>query len=319
MKLGNIREKTFLLASSNNFQFQAKSYYPEEKDPKAIVQIVHGMAEHMGRYHDFATFLAQNGVAVYLHDHPGHGEDAHQEGRLGIIPKRRGWEVMLENTRALYTHIRKKRPDIPLFLFGHSMGSVLVRHFTAVYPIYLKGLVLSAPFETPAWLLQISRTIVNVQAWFAGQRHRSKWFNRMFYGNLNRPFRKGPTRFEWISSQREEIDAYVNDPMCGFDCSIAFYNNLFKGIAAMRKAQQNLKYRKTLPVLILAGQQDPVGHFGKDAIRIHQDFYQQKFQNLTIKVFPGRHELLHDSASEQLQHFFLNWIEECLTKKKIIV
>lgn len=319
MPQAEFKEKVFYLESSNKFKFKAKSYFPQDQSPKAIVQIIHGMAEHMGRYHEFAAFLAGNGFAVYLHDHPGHGEDANEENRLGIVPSSRGWLMMLENTRALYTHIRKKKPEIPLFLMGHSMGSVLARHFLAVYPIYLKGLILSAPFETPYWLLRSSHLVIQLQSLFTGPTYRSKWFNNVFYNNFNRHYKNPPTRFEWISSDRAQVDEYANDPMCGFDLSNAFYSNLFRGIAAMKKSQQNLKYRKTLPVLVIGGQQDPVGKFGKVPIKVHQDFYKQKFQKLTVKVFKGRHELIHEVEKSQVFDYFINWMNECIAKKHIIV
>ncbi|MFO7978757.1 MAG: alpha/beta hydrolase [Bacteroidales bacterium] len=318
MTNASVREKFFYLESSNQFKFSAKSYYPEQDNPRAIIQIVHGMTEHMGRYHDFARYMASQGIAVYLHDHPGHGQDALRENRLGVIPWKRGWQVMLENTRALYTHIRKTRPEIPLFLLGHSMGSVLARHFMAVYPVYLKGLILSGPADLPSWQLNILRTITRLQGIFAAPHRKSKWFNRLFYHNFNRHFKERPTRFEWITSQREEADAYNNDPLCGFDCSVSFYNNIFKGMAAMKKTQHNLKYRKTLPLLIISGQQDPVGNWGKEAIKIHQDFYKQNFHYLTVKIFNGRHELLHESIKQQVYEYLANWMDECLTKKKIV-
>lgn len=312
-----MRQKGFYLQSSNKFKFLARSYYPEKDAPKAIVQIVHGMAEHMGRYHELAAYLTQRGFAVYMHDHPGHGEDALKEDRLGVIPNLRGWQMMLENTRTLYTHIRRKKPEIPLFLFGHSMGSVIARHFLAVYPVYLKGLILSGPLEVSPLILKLSRKAVQLLCFLQGPRNKNRLFNRFFYQHFNRHFKPRPTLFEWISSERSEVDAYVNDPLCGFFCSNAFYNNLFKGVGAMMKTQQNIKYRKTLPLLILSGQQDPVGNFGKVAIKIHQDFYKQKFQNLTVKIFPGRHELLHDNPKEQVTKFLADWMEERITKQKI--
>jgi alpha-beta hydrolase superfamily lysophospholipase len=319
MQKGNVREKVFFLESSNNFQFTARSYYPNNIAPKAIVQIIHGMAEHMGRYEEFARYLASNGFAVYLHDHPGHGEAAAAENRLGIIPNRRGWLVMLENTRTLYTHIRRNKPEMPLFLFGHSMGTVLARHFLAVYPVYLKGLILSSPVDASPWLMKISRLILTTLCRIQGPQKKNRWFNKLFYHNFNRHFNPRPTPYEWISSSREETDAYTADELCGFDCSNAFYNNLFKGMAAMKKSQQNLKYRKTLPLLIFSGQQDPAGNFGKIAIRIHQDFYQQRFQNLTVKIFDGRHEQLHEKHKEQVFFFMEDWMNECLLKKKIML
>jgi alpha-beta hydrolase superfamily lysophospholipase len=307
-----IKEQTFFLNSSSQERFFVKSYLPATGKPKGILQIIHGMAEHHGRYHELGQFLAENGYGVFINDHPGHGQTAGSIERLGYISYSRGWEIMLENSRALYTYIRKSQPDIPLFLMGHSMGSILARHFIAVYPVYIQGLILSGTFETSNNILKLSHSFIRLQKLFLGSQRKSKWFNRFFYQNFNRHFEPRPTLFEWISSDRAEADQYVADPYCGFDCSIAFYNNIFKGISEMKKAHHNLKYRKTLPLLIFGGQDDPVGNFGKDAMKIHREFYKQRFQNLKVKVFHGRHEMLHETEKEKVFIYLLNWVNEHL-------
>jgi len=307
-----IKEQSFFLTSSSLERFYVKSYLPSSGKPKGILQILHGMAEYGGRYHELAVFLAQNGYGTFVADHPGHGQTAGSIDRLGFISNSRGWEMMLENTRALYTHIKKSQPEIPVFLMGHSMGSILARHFTAVYPVYIQGLILSGTFDTPIFLLKLTHFVVRLQILFQGSQKKSKWFNSFFYNTFNRHFKPRPTHFEWISSDRQEADQYVADPYCGFECSNAFFNNLFKGIREMKKAHHNLKYRKTMPLLIFGGQDDPVGNFGKDAMKIHREFFKQRFQNLKVKVFHGRHEMLHETEKEKVFFFLLNWMEEHL-------
>lgn len=286
--------------------------FPSAGRLKAVVQIIPGMAEHTGRYREFAFFLAENGYAVYCADHPGSGISAGKEKNLGVLPVFKGWEVMLESIRALYTHIRQTHIDLPVFIFGHSMGSVLARHFTAVYPVYIGGLILSGTFETPGIIIKFSRALVGLMIKIQGGKTKSKWFNRLFYKNLNRRFRRGPTTFEWISSVREEVDKYVEDPWCGYDCSWGFYKSLFRGITATKRAQHNLKYRKTLPILNFCGQDDPVGNFGRDALKIHHYYFRQRFQNHTFKVFRGRHELLHEENKEAVFFYLLDWLNNNL-------
>lgn len=312
MEERKIREQVFFLKNTSSKTFGVRSFLPSGVQPKAVVQIIPGMAEHAGRYHQFATFLAENGYGVFCADHPGSGLTATKARSAGIMPATRGWEIMLENIRSLYTYIRKEVADTPVFLFGHSMGSILARHFIAVYPVYIRGLVLSGSFETADVTLKLSELFTSLMIRIEGSKARSKWFNNLFYTNLNKKFRKGPTKFEWISSVREEVDDYVADPLCGFDCSWGFYRTLFRGIMAMKRAQHNLKFRKTLPLLNICGQDDPVGNFGKDAMKIHRHYYRQRFQNNTVKVFRGRHELLHEENREQVHYYLLNWFEENL-------
>lgn len=312
MKDVMVKEQVFYLSSSTNQRFGVRAFLPMQEQPKALLLIVPGMAEHAMRYKEFASFLVGYGYGIYSADHPGSGLTAESIEKLGLVPSKHGWETMLENIRALYTHLRKEKPDVRLYLMGHSMGSVLARHFMAIYPVYVQGLLLSGSFEPAKFLLKAARICLAPIILIKGENHISKWFNKMFYMNLNRRYRKGPTHFEWISSVREETDAYVNDPLCGFNYSLGFYKCLLGGLTAMKRAQQKLKYRKTLPLLNICGKDDPVGNFGKDIFRIHADFYRQRFQNITTKVFPGRHELIHDEQKERVFAFILNWLEENL-------
>ncbi len=307
-----IKEKSFFLNNSSLQRFFVRSMLPATGKPKGILQISHGMAEHGGRYQELGEFLAQNGYGVFVSDHPGHGQTAGNTARLGHLPNSNGWELMLENMRALYTHIRQNLPEAPVFVLGHSMGSVLAQHFASVYPVYIQGLILSGTFDTPRSLLWLSLQFIRLQTLLRGAQYKSKWFNGLFYYNFNRHFSPKPTHYEWISSDRTQVDQYVADPFCGFQCTNAFFNNLFKGIGEMKKTSKNLKYRKTLPILIFGGQNDPVGNFGKDAMKIHRKFLKQRFQNLKVKIFPGRHEMLREPEKDKVFFLILNWMEEFL-------
>ncbi|MDR4988951.1 MAG: alpha/beta hydrolase [Bacteroidales bacterium] len=310
MTIQLVREQGFYLSSSTRNRFYVKSYLPVNNNPTGIVLIIPGMAEHTGRYRDFANFLAENHYGVYACDHPGQGKTAASSQEVGVVSGSEAWQQMLENVRALYSNIRKNQPEIPVFLFGHSMGSILARHFTALYPVYLQGIILSGSFMPNPLIISLARAFINIKILFGGSNKKSIWFNTLFYKNFNRHFKHRPTLFEWISSERSEVDAYVKDPYCGINYSNGFYKNLFSGIAATRQAEKLLTYRKSLPLLILSGEDDPVGNFGKDAVKLHKEFYGQKFQNLYLKIFPGRHELLHEKNKEAVYQFLLDWLNK---------
>ena len=303
------------ITSSTNHRFFTISYLPAHGEPKGIVQIIPGMAEHSGRYRDFALFLAANGYGVYACDHPGQGQTAGSPELTGIADSNRGWQIMLENVRALYTNIRKTHTETPIFLFGHSMGSVIARHYTALYPVYIQGLILSGSFTMPSWQLTLLLAFIRLKILFQGSNKKSRWLNRLFYHNFNRHFKDAPTLFEWISSDRDETDSYVADPYCGFFNANGFYKNLLKGIMATKRAEELITYRKTLPILIMSGKEDPVGHFGKDAVKLHKNYYEQRFQNLSLKIFQGRHELLHEQNKDIVYQYLLNWLNESMEIK----
>ncbi len=310
-----VNEDTFYLSSSTHFRFFVRRIFPVGGETKGIVLIIPGMAEHSGRYIDFANILAMHAYAVYTLDHPGQGQTAGSVQETGHIDKKRGWQIMLENVRALYTSIRKSQPELPVFVFGHSMGSVLARHFTALYPVYIQGLILSGSFMMPSFSLALLLNMMRLKILFEGSTKKSTWFNKLFYWNFNRHFHPRPTLFEWISSDRNEVDAYADDPYCGFFYSNGFYRHLLKGIAATKNAEKLLTYRKSLPVLIMSGKDDPVGRSGKDAVKLHKEFFKQNYQNLSLKIFPGRHELLHEKNKEAVFHYILQWLDESLEIK----
>ncbi len=304
------REETFYLENNNGFRFHVRSFLPHANNPIGVLQIFHGMAEHGGRYSEFAKHLAQNGFATYIADHPGHGLTARNKKDLGVVEGKKGWNLMLKNQLKLLTHIRTKHTNTHVFLVGHSMGSILARHFTSIYPLYFKGLILSGPTETSKFQLKLGQTLTFVQSLFFPDNTKVKWFNRQFYNNFNKHFKSPPTLFEWISSKREEVNEYVSDPFCGFDCSVGFYRNLFWGIKEMQKNGRHLTFRKSLPILIFSGDQDPVGNFGKDAIKIHANYYVQGFHKLAIKVFGGRHEMLREENKQEVFDYVLKWLQE---------
>ncbi len=311
----SVKEESFYLNSPSDHQFHVSGYHLEQQEAKGIVLVITGMAEHAGRYAHFSHYLANHGYSVYICDHPGQGKTAGDPEKTGIIARQRGWESMLENVRALYTHIRKEQPKTPVFILGHSMGSLLARHFTALYPVYIQGLILSGSFVMPKIRLALALSLIRIKVLFEGHNHKSKWLNWLFYWSFNRHFTSRPTLYEWISSVRHEVRAYQQDPYCGFYLSNGFFKAILKGIAATRKAESLITYRKTLPVLIMSGEEDPVGRFGKDAVKLHKNYFDQNFQNLSLKIFPGRHELLHEKQKEEVYDYLLNWFNESLTIK----
>lgn len=309
------RHDSFFLNSPSDNRFHVSSYTPDDLKPRGIVLIITGMAEHAGRYEEFSSFLAAHSFSVYVCDHPGQGKTAGHPENTGIIPRQRGWQGMLENVRALYTYVRKDQPEIPVFIFGHSMGSLLARHFTALYPVYIKGLILSGTFVMPKMTQLALLTVIRIKILFEGAMHKSKWLNKLFYWYFNRHFKPRPTMYEWISSVRKEVIDYEKDPYCGFYLSNGFFREILKGILATDKAESLITYRKTLPVLIMSGKEDPVGHFGKDAVKIHKNYFQQNFQNLSLKIFTGRHELLHEKKKDKVYDYLLEWLNQSLTIK----
>ncbi len=290
------------------------TFLPENAPPRAIVQINHGLAEHSQRYFHFAQYLCDNGFGVYLHDHPGHGKTANDEQTKGHLNWEKGWDHILDVIHNINKNIRKTHPNVPVFLFGHSMGSLLARYYNASYPMYFKGMIISGTTNPAPSAVKIPLAMVKTMHYFKKDTHKSKWLNEYFYKQFNRGLKNSKTSFDWLSSNSAEVEEYINDPLCGFYLSLAFLKNLLRGTLQMLKEEKQLKFRKNFATLIISGNQDTAGKFGKDPKAMRAKYIQQGYFNTHLFIIDGRHELLHEQEEikNKAYEIILNWMDEKL-------
>lgn len=289
--------------------------YLPEQTPKAIIQINHGLAEHSQRYREFATFLCEKGYGVYFHDHPAHGKSAADPDKLGHLPWRGGWDSMLAVIHTINKQIRKAHPQVPVFLFGHSMGSLLARYYNATFPMYFKGMILSGTTNPGPSKLKSSLTVVKFMKMYRKSSFKSPWLNNLFYKGYSKTLQNPATDFDWLTSNPHEVQKYIEDPCCGFQLSLGFFKNLLQGTLQMLKTEKQLRFRKNFSTLIIAGKMDPVGNFGKDPEMVFKKYRQQGFFRTQLHlVEQGRHELLNEHEETQKEFFRVvdNFIQEKL-------
>ena len=231
--------------------------------PLAIIQVVHGMAEHSERYQDFAQFLVNKGFDVYASDHRGHGETAGSVENTGFFAKNDGWNAVSKDIFQLTKLIKNKNENIPIYLFGHSMGSFLVRYNIANFPEMIEGAIISATSYTPKPLIIAGQIIAKFESLFFGGKHRSKVLNHLSFGAFNRNFKPFETDFDWLSRDKSQVEKYINDEFCGFICTSSFFSDLFFGMWEIQKTEIFSKTPKNLPILFISGEMDPVGNFSK--------------------------------------------------------
>lgn len=298
--------------SCKNAQYFLATYLPEGH-PRAIVQINHGLAEHSLRYDEFATFLCRKGYAVYVHDHPAHGQSVSHGQPKGHLPWKKGWDQMLDVIHNINKYIRKNHIQIPVFLMGHSMGSLLSRHYNATYPMYFKGVILSGTSNPSPSSLKSVLTLTRAMALFHKPTHYSKWLNQTFYKNFNKNISRPKTKFDWLSSDPDQVEKYIHDSACGFPLSLGFYKSLLQGTLQMLKTEKNLRFRKNLATLIISGKQDAVGNFGKGPQQVQLNYAKQGYFNTHLRLIDGRHELLNETEAIKQQAFHI--IEEWMSEK----
>jgi alpha-beta hydrolase superfamily lysophospholipase len=305
---------TSKISSIKNCNVFLTTFLPDTGTPRAIIQVNHGMAEHSERYYEFAQFLCDNGFGVYLHDHPGHGKTAGDLDKAGHLNWNNGWSNLLDVIHNINKTIRKAHPNVPVFLFGHSMGSLLARYYNATYPMYFKGMILTGTINPNATALKTIMGLIRFMNTYRHQTHKSKWLNEFFYRNFNKGIKNPSTRFDWLSSNSMEVTKYINDPFCGFHLSLGFLKNLFRGSLMVLQVEKNLKFRKNFATLLLSGQEDPSGNYGKDPKDVKVKYVEQGYFNTHLFLIEGRHELFNEVEVIKNKAFsiVLTWLDEKL-------
>ncbi|GAB48237.1 alpha/beta hydrolase [Mobilicoccus pelagius] len=277
-------------------------------DPRGIVHVLHGMAEHARRYDRLAGELAAAGYVVVAHDHRGHGHTSPES--LGHLADSGGWSLLVEDARGLGAAARAEHPGIPYVLLGHSMGSLVARTLVLDHSEDVDGLVLLGTAADPGALtrlggLGLARLLTRVQ----GPRRPSRIMDRLTFGSFNAPF-EGRTRFDWISADPDAVDDYVADPLCGFVCSNRFFVDLLTGTGEVNDRRRVAGIRPGLPVLLASGDQDPVGDRGAGVSDTAAAYRRVGLRDVTIRLYPGaRHDLLAGAEHEELVAELLAWLD----------
>lgn len=277
-------------------------------EPIGVVQLVHGVAEHIARYDGFARFLADRGYVVVGEDHPGHGKSVPSGEVLGHLTG--GWECAVRGIHLLYTKTTAAFPGIPYYILGHSMGSFLMRTYLYTFHTPLAGVILSGTgWQNPA-VLAAGRAICRVEALHRGEWETSHLLQQLAFGAYNAAFAPNRTAYDWISSDQAAVDAYVADPFCGFDPTIQLYAEMFRGMAQNQKADNLSRMQKDLPILFLSGALDPVGSQGKGVRRTAEAFRRAGMQDVSVRLYDGmRHEPLNEVGREQVYGDILAWLQ----------
>ncbi|PHV11801.1 lysophospholipase [Chitinimonas sp. BJB300] len=275
--------------------------------------IAHGMAEHAARYDDFARFLNQHDCEVWALDHRGHGQSV-QHGRLGHFADTEGWKKVVGDLVCLLTHVRRHSPGLPVVLFGHSMGSFVARSLVLAEPELTNGLILSATGFRQSALARVMAGIAAVSGRSSGWDQPSALMRKLVFGTFNLRFVPSRTTFDWLSRVPEEVDAYLADPMAGFDCSAGLWRDLFLGIVEMETREARESGLPDIPVWLLAGSHDPVSMGGKGCKQLADRYQAAGLHDVSVTIYPqGRHEMLNERNRAEVYADFAAWLDKRFT------
>lgn len=286
------------------------SRWEPEGAPIAIVQIVHGIAEHIDRYDDFANFLCSKGIMVVAEDHMGHGKSVCDE--RGYFNG--GWFKAVEDTYRLMKKTRASYPNVPYILFGHSMGSFMARTILQEYPdCHLAGAVICGTGWMPEPVLATGKQACNVVCRLKGDRHHSAKLQALVFSGYNRRVDKVRTPLDWINSDPAGVDAYIDDPMCGFVVTAGLLRDMLTGIMHIQRPENLKKMCKKTPVLFIAGGEDPVGNYGQGVLKAADVFKKVGMKKVSAKIYPhSRHEILNEVNKTQVYEDVYSWVNGLL-------
>lgn len=289
-------------------QLKTTLFLPEEA-PQAVIVLLHGLAEHFGRYRRFAESMTAEGFALCGHDHLGHGEAVPKEER-GFFSKKNGWELVCRDAASLIEAMRERFPDLPIFLMGHSMGSFMARTVYLRGMADLDGVILSGTGNMPGAIVTGGKLVGKTIALFRGKNKVSPTLTALALGAYDKPF-KGEGKNAWISSQKEEIERYNADPLCGFSVKIGMFLDMFDGLSYIFK-QKNIRLAdKEMPILLISGDCDPVGDMGKGVTKAYNAFGKAGMHDVSMILYEGcRHEILNDTCREKAEKDIAVWLAE---------
>ena len=261
---------------------------------KAILQITHGMTEHMGRYEAFAKYLTPMGIAVAGFDLRGHGRNP-GDAEVASFGKG-GWAASIEDMRLFFELLGQRFPGTPHYMLGFSLGSFLLREYLTRYPAEgeINGAIIMGTGHQPGWLLSVMMGIVNGQIKKAGFDKTTDLVRQLSFGTYNQKFKPNRTTADWLCADDGELDKYLADPLVRKDISAGLFREL---LGCMKRTGNTCDYGK-MPVLLISGQDDPVGDGGKGVRAIYQRMKKTGMEHVTLRLFPGaRHDLLHEEKN----------------------
>ena len=300
---------TFRSSTARN-TIHARKCIPDSA-PRAIVQIVHGIAEHINRYDDFMNFLTENGILAVGDDHLGHGQSVTEADDLGFFNDKDGWDYAVMDEERLHDLIVDEYPNIPYIFFGHSMGSFITRTLIIKHPEMYDAAIISGTGHQSKALVYGGGIMANALVALKGARSDGKALNDVAFGTYLSHIENPRTPFDWLSRDVAVVDKYIADPMCGFICKASLYRDMMGGVKFVTSQKNINKMNKEKPIYFMSGAEDPVGDYGVGVEKAYKAFCDAGLHDVKMRLYPGgRHEMLNETNHTEVYKDILDWINE---------
>ena len=302
--------KEFEFTGANGVRLPGTIWYPV-CSPSMVVQITHGMTEHIYRYKEFATTLCLHGIAVAGFDLPGHGRNLSSSNIASF--GNNGWKTALENIHDFSNYLQHNYPNIQKYILGFSLGSFLVREYLNKYEHIFSGAVIAGTGHQPAFVLSIMMSIVKRQIDANGFDNSTPLVKKLSFDTYNNKFKPTSTDFDWLCSDEKQLHDYINDRYCANAISSGLFWQLLNSMKYTGAKSAYSKWDKELPILLISGDSDPVGDFGKGILRVEKSMRAAGILNVSAHILPSaRHDVFHEvssGCSKQLTKIIIDWIE----------
>lgn len=304
------KEESYIESTNKKDRLHVITWKPEGKII-GIVQISHGMIEYVERFEGFASFLASKGILVIGNDHLGHGMTASKDEDLGYIDPGMSRTLVNDLHRVTLYARKKYGNDIPLILFGHSMGSFLARRYMSRFGEELSGAIISGTGYQPAFTLAVGMTIARFLGTIKGEKYRPELIELLAFGNYNKRIDNHRTTHDWLTKDEKIVDKYLEDKYCTFDFTVNGYKTLFGAIRYIQRRDSIEKIPKNLPIFIISGKDDPVGNYGEGPKKICEQYILAGIKDVSIRLYENdRHELTNEIDKEEVFEDIWNWLSK---------
>ena len=303
----------FYFDSCGKGQIHACRWMPD-CEPLAVLQIVHGIAEFVERYDDFANYLCSLGYVVVAEDHMGHGQSIAGGSTQGYFHG--GWFAAVDDTYKLMQDTMAQYPGLPYVLFGHSMGSFMARTILAKYPDSgISAAIICGTGWQPKFALPALIKVVEGICKKTGEENPSQMLQNMIFGGYNKKIPDARTATDWLTRDEAIVDAYNAHPLCGFVPACGLLRDMMKGIYYVERKKNLENMKKHLPVFFIAGTEDPVGPYGAGVEQAAKEFKKAGMVNVALKLYPDcRHEILNELNKQEVYTDISHWLAPYIRK-----
>ena len=305
-----MRTEKFEFTGYNGVKLPAVLWLPEG-EPKKLLQITHGMTEHIGRYTALAESLTAQGIAAAGFDLRGHGENPGDPDTASFGEG--GWEASLEDMHLFFDMLGERFSGVPHYMLGFSLGSFLLREYTGKYPDGVAGAAVMGTGHQPAAVLAVMQAIVQGEIKKAGFDKTTDLVQQLSFETYNRNFKPNLTRADWLCSDITTLDGYLFDPLCRKNISAGLFWQMLGAMKRTGGKDAYVGWKQDVPVLLISGQDDPVGSAGRGVQKVKAQMEKAGLRNVELQLLPhARHDVLHEEkngVADTARKLLADWME----------